>query len=83
MSTEERLRYRGKLAEAKQEKTRIEAIAMPFITRIRMTLDPTADKLTDLDLSDLPTQAQQLHDHWAKAKELDVRIAKLKEALGE
>jgi hypothetical protein len=83
MSTEERLQYRGKLAEAKRERARIEAIAMPYITKIRMTLDPTADRLTDLDLFDLPAQTTQLHDYWGQALELDKKIARLKEALGE
>ena len=83
MSTAERLQYRGKLAEAKQEKARIEALALPYITKIRMALDPTADRLTELDLTDLPAQAMQLHDYWGRALELDQRIARLKEALGE
>ncbi len=83
MSTTERLQYRGKLAEAKQEKARLEALAMPYITKIRMALDPTADRLTELDLADLPEQAGQLHDYWTRSQELDLKIARLKEALGE
>ena len=83
MSSAERLQYRGKLTEAKQEKARMEALALPYVTKIRMALDPTADRLTELDLADLPEQAGQLHEYWTRSQELDLRIAKLKEALGE
>ena len=79
----ERLQYRGKLAEAKQEKARIEALALPYITKIRMALDPTADRLTELDLADLPEQAGQLYEYWTRSQELDLKITRLKETLGE
>jgi hypothetical protein len=61
----------------------LDLIADKDLTDLRLDTDPTASNVLDMDWDKIAEKVAAIQKSWRQAKEIMVKIARLKAALGE
>lgn len=79
----ERLMWKGQLADLKKKRNTLDLKASALVTNLRIMLNPHESDVTRLEVEKIEDSADELLKMVEELRGIDQQIAKLKESLGE